>query len=475
MRHDRSRATLKTTVPTWWPSPLDGGGRSRTAGARRRRRADVVVVGGGLSGLVAADRLARAGASVVVMEARPTRVGGRLATTDLLGCAADLGGAWVGARHDRTRSLIAELGLETFPTHDRGERVVVRADGRRGRIQRALTARGVNAALRRLDELSRDLPLDDPSSWPRTAAADARGLDSYLPRLARSRQARAVLRDMFVNVLATEPDAVSVFHALWYAQAGGGLAQLVSTTDGAQQDLVAGGAHTIAVRLAERLGDAVELGAAVTAIERGPAGVTAMAGSVAVDAAAALLAVSPALAGRIDVSGLNPPPRPALASGDAVKCVVAYDTAFWRDGGLSGWAWGDALPFSFTHDVSPPGGEPGLLAVFFVGERARRLRSLPAEGRRAHVTGALETAFGPWARHDVAFAMHDWTADPWTLGAYGSSLPPGGWAAVPRPAENAPQSPIVWAGTESATEHHGYMEGAVRAGERAAVRSLQLA
>jgi monoamine oxidase len=31
---------------------------------------------------------------------------------------------------------------------------------------------------------------------------------------------------------------------------------------------------------------------------------------------------------------------------------------------------------------------------------------------------------------------------------------------------------IHWAGTETSTEHHGYIEGAVRAGERAAAEVL---
>ncbi|MEA2368663.1 MAG: monoamine oxidase [Thermoleophilaceae bacterium] len=468
MGAERSPGGLAAAGRGWWPSLID---RRK----RRRRRADVAVVGGGLSGLVAADRLARSGASVVVLEARTGRVGGRLESTELLGSRADLGGAWVGAHHSRLRALIDELGLETFPAPDGGERVVVRARGRASRVQRSRTARGVVAALRRLDELCEDMPLDDPLSWPPAAALDRRGLDSWLAQASRYGHARAVVRDMFVNVIASEPESVSLLHALWYARAGGGLGSLVATAGGAQQDLVAGGAHAIAERLALRLGDSVELGTPVTAVKRGSAGVVVIADGLTVDAASVVLAVSPELAERIDFGADTPPPRrPPFRTGDAIKCVVAYDTAFWREDGRSGWAWGDALPFSFTHDVSPPGGEPGLLAVFFVGDRARRLRELPAGRRDAAVADGLCTAFGPWAQHPVAFATRDWTADPWALGGYGSSVPPGAWTAAPHPAGD-PAGRVVWAGTESAVEHHGYMEGAVRAGERAAVASLQLA
>src|SRR5919199_290694 len=97
----RTRTGFAPAKAGWWPGPLDHG-----AARRRTRRADVVVVGGGLSGLVAAHRLAASGASVVVLEARPDRVGGRLETVELGGTPADLGGCFVGATHTRLRGLL---------------------------------------------------------------------------------------------------------------------------------------------------------------------------------------------------------------------------------------------------------------------------------------------------------------------------------------------------------------------------------
>lgn len=82
------------------------------------RGCDVAIVGVGLAGLTAAAEIERAGASVVVLEARP-EVGGRVRSRSLGGpsggAAADLGGQFVGLRHREMHRLIASLGLRLVP------------------------------------------------------------------------------------------------------------------------------------------------------------------------------------------------------------------------------------------------------------------------------------------------------------------------------------------------------------------------
>jgi monoamine oxidase len=84
------------------------------------RSVDVAVIGAGLAGLTAARALAKAGHSVVVLEARD-RVGGRTLNVDIgEGKTVEIGGQWVGPTQKRVLALIEELDLETFPTYRRG-------------------------------------------------------------------------------------------------------------------------------------------------------------------------------------------------------------------------------------------------------------------------------------------------------------------------------------------------------------------
>jgi monoamine oxidase len=68
---------------------------------------------------------------------------------------------------------------------------------------------------------------------------------------------------------------------------------------------------------------------------------------------------------------------------------------------------------------------------------------------------------------------NDWPSEPWTRGCYGANMGPGVLTTL-GPALRAPVGRIHWAGTETSPVWSGYIEGAIRSGERAAAEVLAL-
>jgi monoamine oxidase len=443
------------------------------------RSVDVVVVGAGVAGLLAARRVAAAGASVAVLEARPDRVGGRVETVVLDGERVDVGGTWIGAQHERARRLVAELGLELRPTH-LGGRAVVAEHGRVvGEREHALRHPLAEIEQRRaaawFERFAATVPPDAPWTAPDAERLDSITFAVWLERRAAiTRRARRTIRQTAANLLPVAAEEVSLLHVLAFLASNGGWRAALGTAGGAQQDMVAGGAQRIAEALSEALAGALTLGAPVRSIARTEGGVRVVADGAAVSARAAVVALPPRRAAEIEFTPALPDARLDLArrvpEGDAIKVVAVYDDPFWRGAGLSGESWGADVPYSYSYDVSEDAG-PGVIAAFFVDDDARARRAMPAERRDEALREGLGRCFGPNARAPRALVERDWSADEWTHTGYGAFMPPRAWVDH-RDALRAPHGPVSFAGAETAARGMGYVEGAIESGERAAAEAL---
>jgi monoamine oxidase len=445
--------------------------------------ADVVVVGAGLAGLAAARRLKASGASVMVVEARD-RVGGRVHNHEIGdGKVVEVGGQWIGPTQDRLAALAKEVGVDTFPTYGQGDNVMEYGGGLRrysGAIARInpVVLIDVERAQRRLNRLAHSVPLEAPWEAPNAAKLDGQTVATWMRRNLATKPGRTLLELGIEAVWAAEPEDMSLLHALFYIHSAGSLEMLFGTEGGAQQDRFVGGSQLVPIRMAEELGEErLVLGAPVRRIEHSPDSVTLHADGAVLRGSRAILALAPTLAGRIAYDPPLPGYRDQLTQrmpmGTVAKCMAIYDEPFWRAEGLSGQGTSDRGPVRLAFDNSPPDGSPGVLLGFLEGRRARELGRLPEAERRTAVVDCFTRLFGPRAATPDAYVERLWAEEEWTRGCYGCHMPTGAWTNY-GPALHPPLGPLHWAGAEYAHVWNGYMDGAVRSGEAAAVEVVEL-
>lgn len=434
---------------------------------------DVIIIGAGFSGLEAARRLAR-DHDVAVLEARE-RAGGRVLTHAFAnGDETDLGGQWVGPGQDRLYALISHMGFATYPLWDEGDHLV--KAGRLKRYRGTIPSLSIpvlldlNRALSRFEAMARQLDPAAPWAHPRAGEWDRMTVAGFLKRHTLTKRAREMFTIGIGAVFCAEPHELSLLHALFYARSGGSLDALLSVSGGAQQDRVHGGMGALAGAVAASLGDVVHYGEAVQEIGWDKDGVSVTTSRQSWRAKRVILAVPPSQALGIHFDPALPSSRDALwrrmPAGACIKCVAQYERPFWRDSGLSGQAVGGDLAVRVTFDNTEQGKTAGMLLGFIEGEEARHWSEVPADTRRAAVLDAFAGFFGEEARHPIDYADKDWTSDPWTRGCYASILGPGVWTTL---GENLrqPIGPLHVAGTETAIQGFGYIEGALEAGMRA--------
>lgn len=432
---------------------------------------DVVVIGAGLAGLTAARELTGQGLDVVVLEGRD-RVGGRTKPGTLAGVPIDLGASFVGPTQDAVQKLAADLGCTTVPTYTRGANLI-RWRGKVRRYHGTIPKLGLIGLIDigriqwQFERIAAGVDVSRPWTAARAAKLDSMSLGGWL----RSVKATATSRDL-MSIMArvtwgAEPDEVSMLHAVRYVKTSGGLDRMLDTAGGAQQDHFPGGTHEMSVRMADELGDRIRLGAMVSRIEWSDDAVAVTSSAGVVEARRAIIALAPIQRLDIDIAPGLPIEYQKLAQrwplGALTKSYAAYPTPFWRAQGLSGQALSDTGPVFITFDVSPEQG-PGVLLGF---TDPHGFDALPLEQRRAKVAECFTALFGDQAADPIDYADQRWGAEEFAPGGPTAAVPPGSWTEF-GPLLREPVGPLHWAGTETADEWTGFMDGAVRSGQRAA-------
>jgi monoamine oxidase len=400
---------------------------------------EVIVIGAGAAGLAAAEALARAGRSVLVLEARE-RIGGRVWTRRMPGLAVpfELGAEFVHGDAAVTYALLKMAGMRTVAS---------------GRVQRY----AAGGRLRAVDSFKQaQLAMRDTSALQDHDLS----FDEFIARRRLPRIAKTFARLMVQGFDAADPARASARAIAQEWGEGGAL--------GGAQPRPRAGYGPMLDWLAQRLiqhGGRLRMQSVVREVrwKRGRAEVLGDGFRFTARQAILTLPLGVLQSGDVrfspDLEKQKALKR--LASGPVIKAALRFPSAFWQKR-HSGVAFFHAPRAAFPTFWTPLPARSPLLIAWAGGPKATQptMRAIRA---------SLRSIFGRFEEPDQVF-IQDWQADPFARGAYSYVLVDGEGARQDLAAPLA--DTVFFAGEATSSDDSGTVAGALQTGERAAREAL---
>ncbi|PWY65487.1 amine oxidase [Aspergillus eucalypticola CBS 122712] len=388
---------------------------------------DVVIVGAGLSGLQAAHYIQAAGFSVCILEVTDRVVGKTLTVKSSKKGYNDLGAAWV---NDTNQSGIFKLhqryGLDGVVQYTRGDDILESGEGVIRKIPYGWPLTGLARKLMIIlrDESSR-MDLDDPKGFPEAKEVDNMTLDEFCVDRSGSQNAVHMADAISSGLLGVDSVEVSALYMLYYFNSGRGIDNLLSDEkDGAHYLRTRQGTQTIARKMADELDKSdIFLGVPVTSISQShddsPCVVQTLDG-ISFSCRRVIVSIPTNLYQSIS----SYPPLPQAKRVLSNHTIMGNNT--WSElskGDRFNQAWEQFCRCfgKFVKDIPKP-------------------------------YNTLEM---------------EWSKEPYFFGAPCPAMTPGLLTTVGTDLA-APHGKVHFIGTETSTVWRGYMEGAIRAGQRGA-------
>jgi monoamine oxidase len=451
---------------------------------------DVVVVGAGLAGLTSARDLLAGGKTVMVLEARD-RVGGKVHNAKLKnGGVTEVGAEFVGPTQDKVLQMISDLGLKTFKTYNEGNSILWRNNTRLVYVPDPRLHGAPPVAIEALDQIqgaqqllnnwTAEIDVNAPWNDAKAAEWDKMTFDDFISTNAPHPDARLVLTSACKGIFAAEPREISLLYAIAYVASGGNettkgtLESTIAVQNGAQESRVEGGTGLIPERLAEKVGAKhITLNAVVSSIKKTPTGYCIESRAGSFQAKQVVVAMPPPLQKRIKFSPALPKAHQNLINGLKLpaigKGIAVYNAPFWRTSNetLDGQVVSDQGSVKVTFDSSDSNGKFGAILGFILGDEMRALDKISAKEAENLITSDYVRYYGSQAANTTEFVLQRWDLEEFSKGGPVAIAPPGVFLENGHALRES-FGGIHFAGTETSVYWTGYMDGAIRSGERVA-------
>ncbi|KAJ9292079.1 hypothetical protein DTO021C3_519 [Paecilomyces variotii] len=447
-----------------------------------QRAVDVVIIGAGLAGLSAAHDITRAGLSCILLEARD-RVGGKTWSQSINGSNAvvDVGAAWINdTNQSRVYALAKRYGAELIEQNTQGSVVLEDFEGKCSSFPYGELPYFDEPTRQKLAEIRDMVEADcqEVDTWkPQNTSLDALTFEAYLRSRGADDIALATATVWTRAMLGQEPRDISALYFLNYCKSGGGLLQMRSDRKhGGQYLRIRQGTQFFAKGLAGSLPEGVVcLSSPVEEVIQPNKDSIQVQSTSGVYSARKVITTVP---GPVLKTMTFTPPLPvpkrvyvdSLSYGYYTKAMMEFSSPFWIKKGFCGLVQSFTGPASVIRDTSSPADRKYILTCFMCGEPGRVWAALSPRDRELKLLQQLRSVFDYKVEEEfIQMHTYEWANDEFSgWGCPCTSLGPGVLDTVGGDALREPFDNLHFAGTETAGEWKGYMEGAIRSGERAA-------
>jgi monoamine oxidase len=463
------------------------GSRSPVAARAARGGGRIVVIGAGVAGLTCAHRLRQHGLDCTVYEASD-RVGGRTKTLRgyfAEGQIVEQGGEAIDTDQHAVRALVAELGLhldDTFADTPGGLRSNrFQFNGRDYPYHRA--SRDFAVVYPALQRDLRSYARSPRAAHELDEMSVADWLDSRVPG-GRDSQLGRLIGEAYCSedgVDITEGSSLAMI-----TQLGASPRRPLSLYgDSDERFKVRGGVDQIAHRLAARLpAGSIAMETPLIGLRRNGAGsytcVFSRGGGSTFDVRADRVVLALPFTTLRDVdyrgAGFSRPKDAAiqqLGMATNAKLTLQFSRKTWRQDGYDGYIETDLIPGDTWDTTVNQSGRDGIMVVYSGGRRGATYPTAhahgPAPAAVARETVARLATIYPHLDRDFTGRAHldAWVHNPWSHGSYAAFLV-GQYTRFTNHVRAGREGGVHFAGEHTDTDQQGYIDGAVRTGERAA-------